>query len=148
MESMINKTFLPFDRKYSAIAVARLAPRMRSRGDRSAGSATITVRSRDFPFNTSAAKLATSRARSPIKPTTTISASVNRVIMPRRTDLPTPEPAIIPIRCPCPTDKRLLITRTPTSSCLFTGRRSRGLVFLPVNGQLSSRRIGGPSSSV
>ena len=40
------------------------------------------------------------RPRSPIIPTTTTSASVKRLIMPSKTDLPTPEPAIIPTRCP------------------------------------------------
>ena len=127
--------------------MARFAPRIRNSGDLSAGSATITVRSHDLLLNTSAAKLATSRARSPISPTTTTSAAVNLVIMPNKTDLPTPDPAIIPIRWPWPTVSKLLITRTPTSSCLSTGRRANGLVFLPLSGQLWLSSSGAPSSS-
>ena len=52
----------------------------------------------DSLSKTSLTKAPTSRPRSPINPTTTTSAVVYLLIMPNRTDLPTPEPAIIPIR--------------------------------------------------
>ena len=39
----MSKTFLPFDLKYSAIAVALSAPLIRNNGDLSAGTATIVV---------------------------------------------------------------------------------------------------------
>ena len=95
-ESMISKTFLPFALKYSAIAVARSAPFILNNGDWSAGTATIVVLFFVSSFNISEIKLPNSLPLSPIKPTTTTSASVNLVIIPSKIDFPTPEPAIIP----------------------------------------------------
>jgi hypothetical protein len=63
----------------------------------------------------------TSRERSPIRPTTTTSATVWRVIRPSSTDLPTPEPAIRPTRWPLPRVSMELMARTPTSSGSVTG---------------------------
>ena len=134
-ESMISRTFLPWARKYSAMAVARSAPRIRSNGDRSAGTATMMVRAFDDPVSAFSTKWPTSRPRSPISPTTTTSASVKRVIMPSRTDLPTPEPAMMPRRWPQPMLSRELITRTPTSSGSATGLRRSGLSGIPARGQ-------------
>ncbi|MNJ52877.1 hypothetical protein D3C77_482400 [compost metagenome] len=57
----------------------------------------------------------TSRPRSPMRPTTTTSATEPRVIMPSSTDLPTPEPANSPMRWPRPTVSTALMARTPTS---------------------------------
>ena len=77
----------------------------------------------------------TSRPRSPIKPTTIISASVYLAIIPNSTDFPTPDPANKPIRCPRPTVNKALIARTPTSNGFSIGARSIGL-----NGLLNSER--------
>ena len=47
--------------------------------------------------------------------------------MPSSTDLPTPEPANRPMRCPPPTDSSALIERTPTSSGSRIARRISGI---------------------
>lgn len=70
----------------------------------------------------------TSLPRSPISPTTITSASVFLVIIPINTLLPTPLPAIKPIRWPLPTVNSPLIARTPTLSGVSTGRRFSGLI--------------------
>ncbi len=76
-------------------------------------------------------KACTSRPRSPTKPMTTTSALVKRVIMPKSTLLPTPEPATKPTRCPRPSVNKPLIAFTPTSSTLSMGPRSMGLMGKP-----------------
>ena len=90
--NIISSTFFPFDLKYSAIAVALLAPRILSNGDLSAGTATTIVLFFASPESKFFTKLPTSRPRSPISPTTTISASVYLHIIPSNTDFPTPDP--------------------------------------------------------
>ena len=123
---MINRTFLPFERKYQqlpwhdlhhecvTVAICQPAPRQ-SRYDRASHYERLqqqnwqphdTLTNRSNHHNISAGK------------------SCHHT---QQTDLPTPEPAIIPIRWPWPTVSKLLITRTPTSSCFSTGRRARGL---------------------
>ena len=77
-------------------------------------------------------KDANSRPLSPIRATTTTSASVLFVIIDRRTDLPTPEPATIPTLCPRPSGKRALIFLIPTSKTSVMGCRSNGLTRLPL----------------
>ena len=68
---------------------------------------------------------------SPIKPITTMSASVKRVIIPIKLLLPTPEPAINPILWPLPIVKKLLIAFTPTSRTSFIESLSIGLIAVP-----------------
>ena len=80
-------------------AVARLAARMRIKGDLSAGTATMQSLAAASPVITDRTKAPTSRARSPIRPTTTTSAVVKRAIISISTDFPTPEPAMMPKRC-------------------------------------------------
>ncbi len=63
----------------------------------------------------------TSRPRSPIRAMTLTSARVLLAIIPSSTLLPTPEPAMIPMRCPWPQVSRPLIERIP---------RSRGVSIL------------------
>ena len=128
------------------MAVARSAPRIRRSGERSAGTATMVVRDFESWSRTVFANSPTSRPRSPIIPTTTTSAVVKRLIMPRSTDLPTPDPAMMPIRWPLPTVSSALIARTPTSRGLSTGLRLSGLISRPISGQLSSSRSGPPPS--
>ena len=74
-----------------------------------------------------------------MRPTTITSASVNCVIIDKRTDFPTPEPATIPTRCPRPMVRSAFTTRTPTSRGLSTGARVRGLTVCPIRGQVSLR---------
>ena len=68
----------------------------------------------------------TSRPRSPIRPTTTTSAAQPRAIMPRRVDLPTPEPAKRPSRWPRPAGMKVSIARTPVGSASRIRCRRRG----------------------
>ena len=65
------------------------------------------------------------------------SASVNRVIMPKSTLLPTPLPANKPIRWPRPTLSKALIACTPTSRCSLTGERAKGFIGFPCKGTRS-----------
>ncbi|MDT4794078.1 hypothetical protein FQZ97_266150 [compost metagenome] len=83
----------------------------------------------------------TSRPRSPIRPTTMISASVKRVIMPSSTLLPTPVPANRPRRWPRPTVSSALMERMPTSSGWSMGWRFSGLMVGPSIGTQSSAFI-------
>ena len=93
---MISKTFLFWLLKYSAIAVALLAALILIKGDLSAGTATTLIFDELSSRNNSFTIVPTSLALSPIKATTTTSASVYLLIIPKRTDFPTPDPAIIP----------------------------------------------------
>ena len=84
----------------------------------------------------------TSRPRSPTRPTTTISASVKRVIIPNSVLLPTPDPANRPIRCPRPTVSNPFIARTPTSNGSEIPERAIGLSGSPRIGAVSDRISG------
>ena len=120
---------------------------MRSTGEWLAGTATTTERARAAPATLVSRKSATSRERSPISPITMTSALAARTIMPSSTDLPTPEPAMMPTRWPWPIVSSPLIARTPTSSGTRTRPRSSGDWSLPASGQLPAPRIG-PSPSI
>ena len=93
---MISKTFLSLSLKYSAIAVALFAALILIKGDLSAGTATTVIFLEASSLNNSFTIAPTSLALSPIKAITTTSASVYLLIIPSKTDFPTPEPAIIP----------------------------------------------------
>ena len=71
---------------------------------------------------------------SPIRPTTITSASAHLVIILKRTDLPTPEPAIMPILCPRPMDVTALILLIPTSKTSVISPRSNGFTVVPSTG--------------
>ncbi|CSB98833.1 Uncharacterised protein [Vibrio cholerae] len=58
---------------------------------------------------------------------------VPRVIMPSVTDLPTPEPANKPIRCPLPTVSKPLIALMPTSKGSLIGLRASGLIGIALS---------------
>ena len=73
---------------------------------------------------TSSTNSLASRPRSPIKPITAISESVFLAIIDIKVDLPTPEPAKIPIRCPLHTVKKVLTALTPKSTFPFTRLRN------------------------
>ncbi len=115
-ESIISKTFLPRSRKYSAIAVATYAPRIRISGGWSDVATTTTDLFNPSSPRESSINSFSSLPRSPISAITLISAFVFFAIMPSRTDLPTPEPAMMPILCPIPTVNRAFIARIPRSS--------------------------------
>ena len=63
-----------------------------------------------------------------------MSASVYRAIMPSSTDFPTPEPAMMPIRCPRPQVRQELIDLIPTSSGCLIRLRFMGLITSGYNG--------------
>ncbi len=104
------------------------------RGDVSAGAAMTTARANPSAPKLSSINSLTSRPRSPIKPTTIISAEVNLVIILKRTLLPTPLPANNPMRWPRPTVSKELIARIPTSKGSRIGKRDNGLIICPSNG--------------
>ena len=95
--------------------VALLAPCILRSADLSAGTATITTLCFECEVVISFVKEANSRPLSPISPTTITSASALRVIILNKTDLPTPEPAIIPILWPRPIEVMAFILLIPTS---------------------------------
>ena len=134
--SIISNTFLPWSLKYSAIAVALLAPLILINGDLSAGTATTVIFWAELSLNNSLTIVPTSLARSPIKAITTTSASVYLLIIPNNTDLPTPEPAMIPSLWPWPTVNRAFIILTPTSNGFLIKLLFRGFMTLPIRGHL------------
>ncbi|MNS93961.1 hypothetical protein D3C72_1281620 [compost metagenome] len=140
-ESMSNRTFLPLSRKYSAMRVQYMAARSRISGASSAGDATTTERLSPSSPRMCSMNSLTSRPRSPISPTTIMSASVKRVIIPNSTDLPTPVPANRPSRWPRPTVNMPLMQRMPTSSGSLIGSRLSGLMVGPSIGTQSSAFI-------
>ena len=89
----------------------------------------------------------TSLPRSPTSAITLRSAFTFRAIIPISVDLPTPEPAKIPILCPLPIVRSPSIAFTPSSigSCIF-GLVS-GFTGMPAIGTVSVYSIGSPSSS-
>ena len=115
-ESIISTTSLPASRKDSAIRVATKAERSRSTGGASEVATTSTDRAspsgpRSFSMNSR-----TSRPRSPTRAMTETSASVPRAIIDSRLDLPTPEPAMMPILWPRPQGTSESRARTPSPS--------------------------------
>ena len=106
----------PASRKYSAIAVARNAPRMRTSGGWSDVATTTTERASPSGPRSRSMNSRTSRPRSPTSAMTLTSARVLRAIMPSSALLPTPEPAKMPRRWPRPQVSSVLIARTPRSS--------------------------------
>ena len=91
----------------------------------------------------------TSRPRSPTSAITLIEALVERAIIPSSEDLPTPEPAKIPRRCPRPQGTRPSSARTPEADALAdarprerAGRRERS------SSAPAPRGVGRPSSGM
>ena len=76
----------------------------------------------------------TSRPRSPIRPTTIASASAPPTIMSISTDLPTPDPAMMPTRWPIPMVVSALSERMPVSKGSETLVRSSAPVRQPPAG--------------
>ncbi len=118
--------------------VVSMAALSRISGESSAGEATTTERASPSGPRMSSMNSLTSRPRSPIRPTTVMSASVKRVIMPSSMLLPTPLPANRPSRCPCPTVSKALMARMPTSMDFRTGARFKGLMMSPDRGTRAS----------
>ena len=80
-------------------------------------------------------------------PITTTSAAVKRVIMPSSTLLPTPLPAIKPMRCPRPMVRNELMARTPTSRTPSIGARCSGFRRSPRKATKTDGSISSPPSS-
>ncbi|MNE14884.1 hypothetical protein D3C80_1077790 [compost metagenome] len=121
--------------------VQYMAARRRINGASSAGEATTTERFRPSSPRICSMNSLTSLPRSPISPTTMMSASVKRVIMPNSTLLPTPVPANRPRRCPRPIVNKPLMLRMPTSNGWLIGSRLSGLMVGPSIGTQSSAFI-------
>ncbi len=94
------------------MAVAVLGARRRIIGLSSPVATTVMVLSR-CPAMVSSSISRTSRPRSPVKASTTVSKSAARVIMARRVDLPTPDPAKMPIRWPKQSGVKISMILTP-----------------------------------
>ena len=124
-ESIISITSCPRSRKCSAMAVAVKAALMRTSAGWSEVATTTTLRSSADPrfFSTNSR---TSRPRSPTRQITLISADVERAIIPSSDDLPTPEPAKMPRRCPRPHGTSESRARTPRPTRSSMGGRSSG----------------------
>ena len=115
---------MPLDLKYSEIAVHRLAALIRRNGELPAGSAIMQSLERISGVSVFLIKSPISLDLSPISPTTMTSDSEWRVIICKRTLLPTPDPAIIPRRCPRPIVNSPFIDLTPVSNALSIGALS------------------------
>src|SRR5713226_8668488 len=122
-ESISTSTSLPSSRKYSAIASVRWAAWRRIRAGSSEVDTTTTERFRPSSPRSSCRNSCTSRPRSPTSPITDTSATTLRASMESSTDLPTPDPAKMPMRCPRQQVMKALSARTPRSSGAPTRRR-------------------------
>ncbi len=107
---------------------------------------TTTERARPAAPSDSSRNSPTSRPRSPTSAITLTSASVWRAICPISVDLPTPEPAKRPTRCPSPTVSSASSARTPSASGRVTRRRDSGSGAGRSTGQGTAPAIGPPPS--
>ena len=125
-ESITKRTFFPWSRKYSLIARARKAARMRSGAGRSEVATTTTLLR--IPSGPSSCSInpRTSRLRSPISAITATSAELCRTMVPNSVLLPTPDPPKMPIRWPRPQGSNESIARMPVISGSEIGSRSIG----------------------
>lgn len=127
-ESIIKSTSMPLSRKYSAMVVATSGAFKRSMAGWSEVATTSTVRfipSSPISFSTNS-KI--SRPRSPTRAMTLISVLTFLAIMPIRVDLPTPDPAKMPIRCPLPTVFKPSMALIPKCSLSRIGGLSKGFI--------------------
>ena len=137
----MSRTESPRSRKYSAIAMAEGSASRRIIGLSSPVDTTVMDRARLSASGPSRNSL-TSRPRSPTSATTTVSKADDRAIIDRTVDLPTPEPAKMPTRCPSHSGVNRSMTRTPVRS----GRRMRARV-IAAGGCRSMRIDASPRSS-
>ena len=113
MLSKNNRTFDPPSRKCSAIRVAVNVACSRTIGGMSDVATTTMDLARPSSPRSFSINSRTSRPRSPTSPTTTTSAEVFLAIMDMSVDLPTPDPAKIPTRCPLPIGTKVSIALMP-----------------------------------
>ena len=146
IESIIRRTLRPESRKCSAIVVATRAPVARTTAAWSLVATTTTDRRSPSAPRSRSMNSRTSRPRSPRRAITLTSAVVLRAIIPSSTLLPTPLPAKIPIRCPCPRVISPSIARTPVPIAVEIRARSSGFGRTPVNGRRRVNRNGRPAS--
>ncbi len=125
-ESIMSSTSLPASRKYSAMAVATNDPVARITAGWSLVATTTTERRSPSGPRSRSMNSRTSRPRSPSRAITLTSAVVRRAIMPSRTLLPTPLPAMMPMRCPRPRVISPSMARTPVPSGRSMRLRSSG----------------------
>ena len=120
----MSSTDSPRSRKYSAIAVAVFGASRRIIGLSSPVETTATVDAR--PSANVSRNSRTSRPRSPTSPMTTVSICGARPSIASNDDLPTPEPANTPMRCPRHSGVKRSTTRTPVRIGAETRARRNG----------------------
>ena len=147
MESTINNTLSPKEQKYSAIVVAIAGANRRIIGLSSPVATTVTTLE-SFPFIVSSSISRTSRPRSPVNAKTTVSKSSVEVIIANNVDLPTPEPAKIPIRWPKQSGVNISITLTPVRNPLPTRALLRAGTACVSTGIFPGPVATGPKSSM
>jgi hypothetical protein len=111
--------------------VAVSAARRRTSAGSSEVATTTTERARPSGPRSFSRNSRTSRPRSPTRAMTETSASLLRATIDSRLDLPTPEPAKMPRRCPRPTGTRVSSARTPRASGVSTRARRSGCGGVP-----------------
>jgi hypothetical protein len=109
------------------MAVAMKAARTRMSGGLSEVAVTTTERFSPSSPRSRSMNSFSSRPRSPTSAMTLTSARVLRAIEPSSVLLPTPEPDIMPRRCPRPQVSSPSMARTPSSSGLRMRARRNGL---------------------
>ncbi len=145
--SIISTTWRPSSRNHSAIRVATMAARNRSTGGASEVATTTTERARPSGPRSFSMNSRTSRPRSPTSAITETSASVPRAIIDNRLDLPTPEPAMMPIRWPRPHGVSASRARTPSPSWSWIRGRLNACGDAWSTGTLGRAASDGPSST-
>ena len=144
-ESIIRSTSAPVSRKCSAMVVATSAALIRTSAGWSDVETTTTERASASPRSRSM-NSSSSRPRSPTRQITFTDAVVARAIDPRSVDLPTPEPAKIPSRCPRPQGTSASRARTPSSSRSLMRGRSIGEGGEPATARRRPPSMAGPPS--
>ena len=145
--SMSSSTFAPASRHASAMAVAVPAARKRNGAGVSLVEQTTTARAKPSGPRSFSRNSRSSRPRSPTRPMTTTSALAPRAIIESRVDLPTPEPANRPTRCPSPSGVKASMARTPVTKGSTMRRRRNGWGGRPADAE--GRAIStGPSPSM
>ena len=153
-ESTISSTWSPRSRKYSATAIAVRGARRRIIGLSSPVETTAIAEWR-LSASASSRNSRTSRPRSPTSAITTVSKSGARASIASIVDLPTPDPAKTPMRCPAHRGVKKSTTRMPDLIGLRSrvrlsaggGSPSIGMTRSP-SGSGPAPSIGWPSASI
>ena len=116
----MSSTLSPRSRKYSATLMAVSGARRRIMALSSLVATTATDLAMPCGPIVSSRNSRTSRPRSPTSAITTVSNASALASMDRSVDLPTPEPAKTPSRCPWQSGVKMSMTRTPVRNASET----------------------------